>query len=238
METAYKSILLVHVLCGFTALVTGLIAIFAEKGKPLHNRGGVIYYWAMFGVFVTTIGLFGLKPAETRLQFFLAVAVASFYQTFTGRRALGRKKAGSQPARLDWLALSLVSAFGLFCVGYGVWLGLKGNWFMTALFGFFAQLCLGSAWADYRLFSGKKPAEKGGWLLLHIARMMASYSATVTAFLVNMSGHLPVGTPQWVYLAVWITPGLLIGGIGSRRYMRRYQPKKGTPSRRVAVPTA
>lgn len=225
METAYKLVLVPHVLAGFTALVTGLIAIAAEKGKPLHNRNGVIYYWSMAGVFVTAVLLFALKPLEIRLHFFLAVAVASFYQTFTGRRTLGRKKPGTGPARLDWLALGLVAAFGLLCIGYGVWLGLKGDWFMTALFGFFANLCLGSAWGDYRLFSGKVQTEKGGWLLVHIARMMGSYSATVTAFLVNMSGRLPEGTPQWVYLAVWITPGLLLGGVVGRHFKRRYAQK-------------
>lgn len=234
MEATYRFILTIHVLCGFTALVTGLVAMFAEKGKPLHNRNGVVYYWGMAGVFVTTLLMFTLKPTDTRLHFFLAVAVAAFYQTFTGRRTLARKKPGDGPARLDWIALGLVAAFGVLCIGYGVWLGLKGNWFMTALFGFFAILCLGSAWNDYALFSGKKPAEKGGWLVLHIVRMMGSYSATVTAFLVNMSGRLPADTPQWVYLAVWILPGTLIGFLLTPRFVRKYRQKKGGV-RRVAV---
>ncbi len=227
METAYKSILVVHVLCGVVSLVTGLIAIFAKKGGRLHNRVGVIYYWGMFGVFVTTIGLFGLKPTETRLQFFLCVAVASFYQTFTGRRTLGRKKPGSGPARLDWVALGLVVVFGVATLGYGVWMAAHRNVFMAVLFGFFTFTCLGSGWADYKLFSGKKPAEKGGWLLLHIGRMMGSYAATVTAFLVNMSGRLPASTPQWVYLTVWILPGVLIAGFGANRFAKRYRQKLG-----------
>ncbi len=236
MEATYRVILTIHVLCGFTALVTGLVAMSAEKGKPLHNRTGVVYYWGMAGVFVTTLLMFSLKPTDTRLHFFLAVAVASFYQTFTGRRTLGRKKLGSAPARLDWTALILVAAFGLLCVGYGVWLGLRGNWFMTALFGFFAALCLGSARNDYRLFAGKTEAEKGGWLILHIVRMMGSYSATVTAFLVNMSGRLPADTPQWVYLAVWTLPGTLIGFLITPRFVRKYRSKRSSAGRAAVVP--
>lgn len=235
MEATYKFILTIHVLCGFTALATGLVAMFAEKGKPLHNRNGVVYYWGMAGVFVTTVLMFALKPTDARLHFFLAVAVASFYQTFTGRRTLGRKKPGSAPARLDWVALGLVTAFGLLCVGYGLALGLKGNWFMTALFSFFATLCLGSAWSDYKLFSGRTTPEKGGWLLLHITRMMGSYTGTVTAFLVNMSGRLPEGTPQWVYLAVWMGPTVLISALGTRRFVRRYRQKMSGVRREVVA---
>lgn len=233
METAYKIILFVHILCGFTALVTGLMAILAKKGGLLHNRVGLIYFWGMFGVFATTIGLFSLRPADVRLHFFLAVAVASFYQTFTGRRALGRKKLTSQPAHLDWIALGLVVGFGGMALSYAGWMGLQGNWFMVVLFLFFAWTCLGSGFSDWKLFSGRTSVERGDWLFMHIARMMGSYAATTTAFLVNMSGrmgHLPAG----VQLLIWVTPGLLIGGLGISYWKKKYGRKMGS-GRQVEV---
>ncbi len=235
METAYKYVLALHVACGFVALLTGLVAIFAKKGKPLHNRVGVIYFWGMFGVFVTTLVLFSLKPTRPVLQFFLMVAVASFYQTFTGRRTLGRKKAGSQPTWPDWLALGIVIAFGLGTLGFSGYTALQGNWFMGTLYTGFTWICLSSGWQDWRLYTGRTKPEKGGWLILHIMRMMSSYAATVTAFMVNMSGRLPETTPKWVYLTAWILPGLLIGGIGIRRYVRIWRAKLNPVPKTVVV---
>ncbi|MCY7351393.1 MAG: hypothetical protein LH606_12120 [Cytophagaceae bacterium] len=234
METAYKIILFIHIVFGFTALVTGLGAIIARKGSPWHTRVGLIYFWSMFGVFMTTIGLFGLRPTEARLHFFLAVAVASFYQTFTGRRALGRKKLTSQPARLDWIALGLVVGFGVMALGYAGWMGLQGNWFMVGLFVFFAWACLGSGFSDWKLFNGRTAPERGHWLFMHIARMMGSYAATTTAFLVNMSGRMG-HLPPAVQLIIWVAPGALIGGLGISYWKKKYSRKMASVPNGVSV---
>jgi uncharacterized membrane protein len=222
METIYKGILIIHVLCGFTALTTGIVPMIAKKGGKQHNRWGNIYYWAMFGVFITTVGLFSIKFYEVKLQFFLAVAVASFYQTFTGVRILKSKKTGLNPQRLDWIAAYATIGFGVACFGYMAWNLAHNNAFMGVLFGFFGIVCSGNAWQDIRVFLGKKEIEEMHWFFNHIARMAGSYTATLTAFLVNMSRFFP----EWSHLMVWILPGVLASFI-IKRVTKKYREKFG-----------
>lgn len=221
METLYKSILMVHVAFGFTSLTTGLVPMFAKKGGKTHNFWGNIYFWAMFGVFATTIMLFCIKPTEVKLQFFLNIAILSFYQTYTGRRILSLKKSVLNATNFDKIVAYLGFLCGLTMIGYAVYCFMKGYEQLPILFAVFGTGIGITAFKDIQLFNGLVDAEKMHWFFHHIARMIGSYTASVTAFCVNMTRFLPENSPTWAYLLPWFLPGILLG-IASD-YMRNRQ---------------
>ena len=213
----YSVVLFIHVLFGFTALATGLAVLIMKKGDNRHVLIGRVYYYGMAGVFFTTLFLLTLQPERESLWFLSTVAIVSFYQTFTGRRSVQQKKEGLHPMALDWFALSLLFLTGL-CTGFAaLYYGLRGNWFMVGLFSFFSWIGFATAFQDFKLFTGKTTVGKSHWIFHHISRMVASYAATVTAFMVNIiPRYLPDGTHWLVFMSIWVFPGLLIGILGNR----------------------
>lgn len=216
--------LALHIISGFTALTSGIIPMIAQKGGRVHNLAGRVYFWGMAGVFLTTIALFTLNPLSLMMQFLLPVGIASFYQTFTGKRILLRKKTSDKPGPADWVFLWCIGLFGFVTITWTVQRLMAGDYFMATLFGFLTVLCVGSAWADYRAFTRKVPAEKMYWFYTHLSRMLASYTATLTAFLVTaVPRMLPASLPSFVNILLWVGPGTLAGILIPRcvRYYRR-----------------
>ena len=83
----YQPILIIHIIAGFLALVTGLIAmVVRKKGGKLHNRTGMVFYWSMFVVFISAIIFFVLDPLSLKYQFFLTIGIVSFYPAWSGKR--------------------------------------------------------------------------------------------------------------------------------------------------------
>lgn len=227
----YKIILLIHVAFGFSALATGIVPMIAKKGGKVHKFWGNVYYWSMFGVFVTTLGLFALRPGELKLQFFLCIAVLSFYFTFSGDRVLQMKKSATQATLLDRVAAGLALACGLAMLGYAVYgvVGLQ-NSFVAILFTVFGVLISVNAREDLRLFFGKTDSEKMHWYFGHISKIMAAYTATVTAFCVNMTRYLPEDASIYWQLIPWFSPGLLLG-VGAAYYAKRQKEIRKMPVR-------
>lgn len=225
----YKIILIIHVTFGFSALATGIVPMVAKKGGKVHKFWGNVYYWSMFGVFVTTLMLFALRPSEFKLQFFLCIAILSFYFTFSGDRVLQMKKSTTQATVLDRVAAGLALACGLAMLGYAVYgvIGLQ-NYFVAILFAVFGGLISVNAREDLLLFSGKIESEKMHWYFGHIGKIMGAYTATVTAFCVNMTRYLPEDASVYLQLIPWLTPGLLLG-VGAAYYAKRQKELRKMP---------
>ncbi|MBU1820507.1 MAG: hypothetical protein KKG00_03205 [Bacteroidetes bacterium] len=225
----YKTILFVHVLLGFSALTTGIVPMVAKKGGKAHKFWGNVYYWSMFGVFVTTLGLFALRPTEVRLQFFLCIAVLSFYMTFAGDRVLKMKKSAAQATRLDRTVALIALGCGLLMLGYaGYSVLVLHNTYLAILFSVFGVVLFTNANADWKLYRGKTPSEKMHWYFGHIGRIMGAYIATVTAFCVNMTRYYPEGTSIYLQLIPWLAPGLILG-VGTSYYTKRQREKRSMP---------
>jgi uncharacterized membrane protein len=47
----------IHVLFGLSAVIAGAVAMLSNKGRGRHSRFGTIYFWSLFGVFVTMSAL-------------------------------------------------------------------------------------------------------------------------------------------------------------------------------------
>lgn len=195
----YKAILFFHIFVGTLALGSGLLAIFAAKGRKNHNRSGRIYELAMYGVGVSAILMCLLKFNP----FLLAVGIFALYLTYTGKRALFyfRLRQTYQVGLQDKLPAVTGLVISLFMIGFPAWQMFSQQIFFVPVLAVFGLVLLGSSFGD--LVTLRKPelftAGNKAWLLKHIGMMGGAYISTVTAFLVT-SIHI---SQQWL---LWVGP--------------------------------
>jgi hypothetical protein len=216
MQAFITVLLVLHVLAGMIALITGGFASFTKKGGKGHRRSGKWYFWGMTGVFVTAIAVAILKG----LAFLFMIGFFSYYFVVRGYRILYLKKLGStqKATPLDWTIMTVAMAFGAGLVIWAFWQLRSGNsfWPVPLVFGLTAA---GFAIADIRLFVNG-PASKQHWITGHITSMGAGYIATWTAFVVTNVNFLPP-------VLVWLLPSL-IGSMLIAQSRRRYTRPKST----------
>jgi uncharacterized membrane protein len=228
METLiYKSSIAVHVLCGILSLAAGLVAMIANKGGKVHNRAGIIFYWSMFMIFVTTTLFFILYPTNLKYQFFLGIGIVSFYPNWSGKRMLAMKK-GLNPTLVDKIGAWLIGFSGICMLAYGVYLTAnpsKGFDTLNILFFIFGTVSLLNAYGDLKLYLGYVKAEKMHWFFAHAGKMIGAYTAAITAFCVNIVPRfMPENTPSFVFILTWTAPGIILG-IVSARIIKKYKTK-------------
>ena len=217
METILKLDLYLHITAGTVALITGFIAMIAKKGGVPHRKAGQWYFWAMATVCFTALIRFRLSPGIT---FLTMIAIFSFYLNFSGRRILSFKKKETPYQTIDWTMAYFTLVCGLLmCFSSIYFYFFQHNTTLSILFFFFGIFCISVSRSDILRFQGKIDVEKMHWFFHHIGRMMGSYAATVTAFVItNNHGFLPD-------LAVWIAPGVIVGflsDVWANRYRKDY----------------
>lgn len=215
MQALTTSLLIIHILCGFTALVTGGIASFTKKGSKAHRLSGKWYFGAMTGVFITAIAVSILKS----LAFLFMVGFFSYYFVVRGYRQLYLKGLGrtQKATTIDWFITFIAMLFGLALIGWAIYQQLNSLsfWPVPLTFGIISA---GFAAADIRLYVNG-PKYKQHWMASHIVSMGAGYIATWTAFIVTNVKFLPP-------VIVWLLPGV-IGAILISKSVRRYvKPNK------------
>lgn len=202
----YISILVLHIVAGFTALVSGGFSLSAPKEKRLHNTAGKVYTLAMIGVGTTAIAMCLLKYNP----FLFTIGIFSTYMTLTGYRSLQYKKHNFKPdSKIDWVLL--ISAFVLAAAFTTHMIMQEGFHLqrMQLVLMIFMSILLSMLLNDVRLLRKLDQLKKSDLLRRHISRMGGAYISTITAFLVTnvhtepvyISWLLPtaIGTPFIVY---------------------------------------
>jgi uncharacterized membrane protein len=227
----YQSTLVLHILAGIIALSTGLVAMFArKKGGKLHNRTGIVFYFAMAFIFVSTLIFFVLDPLNLKYQFFLGIGLVSFYPVYTGKSVLYMKKGVNAGVFQKALAIGAIVC-ALAMILFGNFGGLPMA--EMILFNVFGVILMLNGIGDARIYFGLKPAAKNYWLMAHIGKMLGGYSAALTAFMANVvPRYLPENTSIYVFIATWTLPALILG-IYSAFVRKKYSPKvkKSDPKR-------
>jgi hypothetical protein len=54
-DPAFLILISIHILAGLTCVITGIIAMLAQKQAGLHPKSGTTYYWSLWFVFVTVV---------------------------------------------------------------------------------------------------------------------------------------------------------------------------------------
>ena len=201
METIFTILLIIHIIAGSIGLLTGTINIIKKKGDKAHKNAGKFFFYSML-----INGFAGLIMSLIhRNDFLLIVAVFSIYMVATGQRFLSLKQLHKEqkPKAIDWILTYTMLVFAFLFITYGSYLLINKVNFGIVLLVFGVVSCL-MAIKDIKVYKGNIK-EKNYWLLLHIQRMVGSYIAALTAFIVVNNHFLP-GIVGWLLPTVIFTP--------------------------------
>jgi len=110
-DKIFIAFVIVHILISLVAVVTGVLAMFAEKTSVRHRRNGSIYFWSISFSFVTVLILSMMRwPHNIHL---LTIGTFTFCLTYLGRTMAKSK-------RNDWTRLHTI------CMGLSYVLLLTG----------------------------------------------------------------------------------------------------------------
>ena len=204
METFINITLGLHVVSGFTALVTGLIAMSTKKGSKAHKLNGLIFFVAMLTVSASAL----VVSVQRDNQFLLHIGLFALYQNVSGYRAIKNKS--RKPSWLDWGIVAIGAINGAYMVAT---LNI-----VLAVFGGISLFLVVGDLNIYIRVARNLEIPKMAWLRQHIGMMMGTYIATSTAFLlVNLRDFQPYWVP-------WLAPTLL--GVPFLIYMsRKHAPR-------------
>src|SRR4029450_12786244 len=82
-DPVFLAIIGVHVLFGLATVTAGAVAMLSNKGRGRHSNSGTVYFWCLFGVFVTMSALSFMRWAENYHLFILGAL--SFASAVFGR---------------------------------------------------------------------------------------------------------------------------------------------------------
>lgn len=210
--TLFSTILAFHILAGVTGLLTGIVSLSVQKGGSIHTKSGIVFYFAMLTVAVSSLLLAFLhyEQGPDRSQFLAAVGVFTGYMTLTGRRYLTQKQKGlaNQTDNFEKILAVIIFMVALYFMYIAVVLLLKSVYF-GLVYLFFGQGILRMAWADYQVIQ-QKNIQPTLWLRMHITRMTGAWIAAFTAFLVvnadKLTAVLGNGFAGSMSIVVWIAP--------------------------------
>ena len=215
----------IHIAAGFTAFFIAPCAMLTRKGGDAHRRWGKIYFWAMAVMALTAMVVAAYRPNI----FLLLIAIFSFYMALTGYRVLFRKRPdkGQKANALDWSAASIMLVVGVALIGLGFFAPqvLRISPIISSAFGVTGIIFGGR---DVHKFL-RPSAQKNSWFFNHMAGMLGSYIAAVSAFSVVNFDFLPT-VVRWLWPTMIGTPGIFI-------WIKYYQKKfrKGAGASDVAT---
>ena len=118
----FAAALVIHILSGLTAVITGALAATAKKRPGRHPRAGRIYLWALGGVFVTATVMAIIRWRED--AHLLAIAVIAFSLGLYGYQARRRHRPGWPPHHAIGMGGSYIALLTGFYVDNGPFLPL------------------------------------------------------------------------------------------------------------------
>jgi len=165
---------IVHVAFGTAALAAGVVPIVTSKGGPVHRRFGR-YFLACLAVVVLTAAI-GVFAFEFRAFLGIITLLAS-YDAYSGYRALRIRTTGPRP-RDTVVAVSALLMAAVFLAYLHV---IRMPWAPVVIYSTLGALVFVASYDLVRLaFPTRWFARL--WLYEHLAKMLAAYTAVVSAF--------------------------------------------------------
>src|SRR5690606_2468275 len=189
MEHLKTAALIIHIIGGSVALLTGLYNMIARKGGPRHRKAGTLFAWGMYAVAISALVL----SIYIDSLFFFCLGVFTFYMTWNGQRsAVMRKVIFDRSDRLVLLIGTLNTILML----------VNGNAILFGLGVLSATLVVRELILFRRVLKGLE-IPINTWLVRHIGMMVGSYISTLTAFLV-VNWKVPD-----LYWVPWVLPPIV-----------------------------
>lgn len=224
MEAVDRIILIIHIIAGFSSLVTFMIPMFVKKGGNIHRKVGWVYVYNMWVVVLTATILSIINAVQGRYvsALFLGyLGIITAQPLWYGIVILKYKKEiPTGYARIRKYSDVLIVLLAVFNILVFIKLGGKGQSILLLIFGILGLTNIPMA---IKSFSSIK--ESANWYLDHFTGMIAAGIAAYTAFFAfggsTFFGNLFSG--PWVAIP-WVTPGIL-GVIVMKRFERQYKKK-------------
>jgi hypothetical protein len=106
-DKVFLAFVVIHIMISMAAVISGLVAMFAEKTSKRHKRNGMIYFWSMSLAFVTVLILSIMRwPHNIHL---LIIGIVAFGTAYAGRK-FAKAQAGSW-TRLHTVCMGLSYVF-------------------------------------------------------------------------------------------------------------------------------
>lgn len=120
---------------------------------------------------------------------------------------------------MDYVISVFMLVFGIIFIAFGIYLLIQAKNF-GIVFLVFGGIGLRFVWQDFQ-FQQSGYSIRLAWLSNHIQRMMGTYIASLTAFLVVNSSIFPQFIPSFVF---WLLPGFIVGPLIGR-FVKKYTRK-------------
>ena len=216
IEETTQILIYVHAAFGGIALLTGLVSILAKKGKKIHRKSGLIFFYSMLLSGITAMIISVMPNHES--PFLFAVGIFSLYFVLTGKRALNFKRKHPD-LKIDKLISIIMITTGILMISLPIILTKSINIILVV----FAIVGIIFSVRDLILFKNPERLRKG-WLKLHLGKMLGGYISATTAFVV-VNGFFPS-------FYGWFIPGI-VGGLIIAYWMRKMNKKTKTVANTV-----
>ncbi|AWL09622.1 hypothetical protein G9H64_12215 [Aquirufa nivalisilvae] len=215
MKEVFFTLLCLHIAGGGLGLLVGTLILFLRKGDRNHRKLGLLFYWGMCLAGATSLVMAVLHPN----YFLFIVGIFTLYMNLSAKRYLRFKKNEQEAQVIDYVISAFMLVFGVVFIAFGIYLLVQAKNF-GIVFLVFGSIGLRFVRQDY-LFKKSGYSIKLAWLSQHIQRMMGTYIASLTAFLVVNSSIFPQFIPSFVF---WLLPGIIVGPLIGR-FVKKYTQK-------------
>ncbi|PKH52889.1 DUF2306 domain-containing protein [Tenacibaculum sp. Bg11-29] len=208
MEKTIQILIYIHAVFGGISLLTGFISMLAKKGKTIHKKSGLLFFYTMMlsGIIAMVVAVLPKHVSP----FLFAVGIFSLYFVLTGKRALNFK-IEKPNLRIDKWISKIMILTGILMILLPIVLTKSINIILVA----FAIIGIIFSVRDLILFEKPERLRKG-WLKLHLGKMIGGYISAATAFVV-VNEFFPS-------FYGWFIPGI-IGGFIITYWMRKMNKK-------------
>ena len=190
MENLHPIALLAHIISGIATLGVGSLLMILKKGDKLHQKLGMVFFYAMLLVTITSIYLSWFR----NIPFLFFIGIFVFYQNYSGYRSIKNKS-----LEFKWydglvLLIALINAIFM----------IKTLNIILLVFGLISLLIVFTDLKIYYTLYQNKKLAKLTWLSRHIGMMIGAYIGALTAFLVR---NIHFFQPSWV---IWLAPTFVL----------------------------
>lgn len=206
-EATIQTLILVHVLFGATALLTGSVALVVKKGGFIHRKSGLAFVVTM--IISSVVSMIVAVQPNHKNTFLLSIGILTIYFVIGGYLALRYKKKHVNLLPDKCLALTML-IIGIAMMSHPLYMNSLNV--VMLIFGILGFIF---AFRDFLHF-GKHEELQKHWLPLHLGKITGGYISAFTAFIV-VNQYLPG-------IIGWILPGVL-GGIFIALSTRRLKSK-------------
>ena len=118
-------VLAVHILSALTCVVSGVLAMFAEKKRGQHSKSGAVYYWFLWVVFITATIITIIRFKEDLPLFILGLV--ALFSAYIGRKAQKSHRKSRIIVHITGMGISFIFLLTAFYVDNGKFLPVWRN---------------------------------------------------------------------------------------------------------------